>query len=100
MGENGLVRPFAIVTLLTAVVPRAVASQELQFGPRIGLGDGSAFTAHVGIRAELLWQSWGFYSALGARATTESCALSCSSSSSPDWELVAGVIGERRGTPA
>jgi hypothetical protein len=94
------VRPFTIASFLMAVVPRAVAGQELQLGPRAGVGDGSAFTAQVSIRAEALWQSWGFYTSLGVRGVTESCALSCSWGPSTPWELVAGLIGRPRGTPA
>lgn len=92
-------RPFAIVSFLTAAVPSAVAGQELQFGPRAAIGDGSAFTAQAAIRADVLWQRWGFYTALGVRMATEVCARSCTLPSSPAWEFVAGLIGVRRGTP-
>ena len=92
-------RPFRIVSLL-AVVPSAAATQELQFGPRIAGGDGSAFTAQAAIRADVLWQQWGFYTALGFREATALCTLTCSLPPSPAWELVAGLTGGPRGTPA
>jgi hypothetical protein len=95
------VRPFAIGVLLPPVIPLALAGQELQFGPRVAIGDGSAFTAQAAIRTEVLWQRWGVYSALGVRMATEICALSsCSLPSSPAWEFVGGLTGRLRGSPA
>jgi hypothetical protein len=98
------VRPFAIVSLLTAFAPLAVAGQEVQFGPRVAVGHGSAFTTQAAIRADVLWQRWGFYTSLGVRMATEICALgagrSCSLPSSPAWEVAAGLTGGHGGSPA
>ena len=95
--------PHAIVSSLMAVVPLAAASQELRFGPRVALGGGSALTAQAAIRADVLWQRWGFYTAVGVRAATATCALRASSSCTlpapPAWELVAGLTGVGQGTP-
>lgn len=102
--DAAAMRPFVIGSLLAAVVPLTVAGQQLQLGPRVALGDGSAFTAQAAIRADVLWQQWGFYSALGVRMATASCLLripgSCTLPSSPAWEFVAGVTRAPRGTPA
>lgn len=92
-------RPSLIVSLL-AVVPSAAATQELQVGPRIAGGDGSAFTVQAAIRADILWHQWGLYTALGFREATALCTVSCSLPSSPAWEFVAGLTGGPRGTPA
>jgi hypothetical protein len=92
-------RPFLIVSLF-AVVPSAAATQELQFGPRLAGGDGSAFTVQAAIRADVLWQQWGFYTAIGFRGATSLCTLRCSLPSSPAWELAAGLTGGPRDTRA
>jgi hypothetical protein len=93
------VRTFRILSLL-AVVPSAAATQQLQLGPRLAVGDGSAFTVQAAIRADVLWQQWGFYTGVGLREATSLCTLTCSLPSSPAWELVAGLTGGLRGTPA
>jgi hypothetical protein len=91
-------RPFLIVSLLA--VPSAAATQELQFGPRLAGGDGSAFTVQAAIRADVLWQQWGLYTAVGIREATALCTLSCSLPLSPAWEFAAGLTGGLRHTPA
>lgn len=78
---------------LLAVVPSAAASQELQFGPRIAYGHGSAPTAQAAVRADVLWRRLGFYTAVGFRGATMNCTLTCPLPDSPAWEFVAGLTG-------
>lgn len=92
-------RPLLIVSLL-ALIPSAAATQELRFGPRMAVGDGSAFTVQSAIRADVLWKQWGFYTAVGVRGATMNCTLRCPLPDSRAWELVAGLIGGPRDTPA
>lgn len=92
-------RPF-LIALLLALVPSAADTQELQFGPRIAVGDGSASTVRAALRSDVLWQQWGFYTAVGFRGAAMNCALRCPLPDSPAWELVAGLTGGPQDTPA
>jgi hypothetical protein len=93
----------AIGWLFAVLLPVSLRGQELNLGPRLAIGDGSAMTVQAAVRTELLWQRWGGYAAIGARAATTSCVLgpvrSCTLPDPPAWELTAGLMHTVSDTP-